>query len=253
MKARITDQVILGRITNYGESSLVLQAYSRTHGHIGILAKGIRKKQPNPPLQAFCAYQMTLYEPAETGMYLFAEASLSREAGYLSKAEICAAAGAAMEVISQLVIAPEESAVYYDLLEIYLVYLEKVEENAVLIFWRWLLRVFKVLGVEMTLHVCGDCGGMMNEASASKLGSGMLLCHDCADQYVKSERAEYISATAAKTLALLPVIGEYIGQIRLRRQEVKEINQILMDYFREHYHKTLKLKSLSVLEQYYSI
>ncbi len=249
MKRKIKEPAILFRITNYSETSLILQVLGKDSGVISIIAKGIRNKPLCNTLSVLNEYEFSLYEPAETGLYLFSEACCLQEYITSDNAARMAAALAGVEFVSQLMVSKDEHEAYYDLICKYLSHLQKVEKNHVAIFWRLIIRVFVYLGIELDVSVCNRC--KTRPVSSYDRNSLELLCGGCFDASIPSTLRVDFSSEAAELLAMLPGIGNHLEQISLSRGTVSELNTFFLQYFHHHLHKALSLKSLKVLEQYY--
>ncbi len=252
MRARLKDQAFLIKSSPYSDSSLILRAFGRQHGLISILAKGIRSKPEASLLNPLYVYEFSFYEPREAGLCLLAEFSLAEEFDLANKIESWTAAECALELYSQLIIPPEESSAYFELLRDLLVYLGTLEKNAVLIWWRFLLRVFRMLGIPYDPQLCFACLDCSNALTAWEQGSGRLICAGCLDALPDPLRYEPLSAVSARILRLLPVIGEHVASLRPDRASVAQLNRLFAQYYQAHFHKALKLRGLEVLEQFHS-
>ena len=249
MKGRVKDISIILKLSHFGESSLIVQAICRNLGSISFLAKGLRQKPSSPPLQPLWGYELTLYEPLETGLYLFCEASPVTERSYPDpKRWSTALCGA--ELISHLVVSADEHALYFDLLSGYLDYLLKMEGEPLPLFWRLFIRVMQLQGLKLELDLCASCGATTSPAAYLKRDAG-LICESCSRQDYSQDETNRFSPGARDLLTNLPSIGSCLGELKLSRPIVRELNEFFSHYYQGHTHQTLKLKSLSVLEQYY--
>lgn len=251
MKAKLKLQGCLVKMSEYSESSLILQVFTRELGSLSILAKGIRKSQNRNQLNPLSEYEFSLYAPREAGLYLLSESSLLLERNFCSLPESWAAADCALELYSLLIIPTEESPVYYRLLNAYLAYLAKLEGNAILIWWRFLLRVFMMLGTPFQPATCSSCQGSGPIRAYAK-GTADLICADCFDPGPDADRYTSLSPQSSQILALLPQIGDHLSTLTPSRASVQQINLLLAEFYYSHFNHELKLKSLKVLEQYYS-
>jgi len=231
----------------YSESSLILKVLSWDRAQISIIAKGWRKK-PEPILR-FVEYEFTLYEPKEEGLYLLKELSQSRDYSSHASTSTWAAAEAGAELCARIIIPPSDAKQYYTLLTQYLLYLAPMQENAILIFWRLMLRLFSMMGIGIRLQRCDTC--TLSKEPFAYDASGEIICQDCLQELSWSERYTPFSPTSKKVLRLLPEIANHLQDIHLTRSDVAELNQLFLSYYAAHQKQTLKLKSLSVLSQFY--
>ena len=120
---------ILIKQSQYSESSLILQFFTRQQGMVSVIAKGIRKKSEKQQLLPLCEYELIAYEPKEQGLWLFSEANITRNFSAYPSSSTWAAAETGLELISHLIISQEDIATIYDLTISYLDYLKKVERK----------------------------------------------------------------------------------------------------------------------------
>ncbi|MDD3632414.1 MAG: DNA repair protein RecO [Candidatus Cloacimonadaceae bacterium] len=251
MKAKIRDQGILFKTIKYRESSLILRVFLKSQGLVSILAKGIRKKPENNLLNTLYTYDFTIYEPQETGLYLLSEFTLLKEYNIFSNLPTWTAAECAAELYTQIIIPLEENTAYYDLLQLYLDYLKKRGDNAILLWWRFLLRIFIKLGIAFPLDSCANCKKKNVQMAAWKKGTGKLICVSCLNEADSPKYYEILSSRASQILHLLPQIGDYLDKIHPDSQSVEQLNHLFSDHYANHFRKPLKLRSLEVLSQFY--
>ncbi len=242
-----THGIIIG-IIPYSESSLILKVQSRDIAHVSIIAKGWRKK-PDPLLR-FCEYEFGLFEPKEEGLYLLKEADLLQDYSRYPTTSTWAAAEAGAELISKILIPASEAQLYYEILQKYLVYLQKLETNGILIFWRLFMRLLKLMGIEPDLSSCGMCGEPAPAYAFN--GSAEIICRDCYVALNNREQYYALSRKARDILALLPEIGMHLCEAEPSQEVVGELNRLFLAYYTAHQKQTPKLKSLSVLSQFYN-
>jgi len=130
-------------------------------------------------------------------------------------------------------------------------YLESLERNAILIWWRFLLRIFTLLGIPFRTDICSHCGNQSANIAAYEKGSARLVCADCLDTNADPERYTILTSQGSRVLALLPRIGDFVDSLMPSRQSVTQLNQLFADYYQDHFNRPLTLRSLKVLEQFY--
>jgi DNA repair protein RecO len=252
VKQKIRDRGIIFKISHYSESSLILKTFTRDRGLISILAKGMRKKPEASLLNPLNGYEFVLYEPQEAGLYLLGEFSLQTEHNLAENVESWAAAECALELYTHLIIPQDENSQYYGLLIVYLDYLQGVERNAVLVWWRFLLRVLILLGVPFDPLHCSQCHLSAKPILAFEKGTGALVCAACLDPVPDPDHWELLGSQASLILGLLPMIGDHLNTLCPDRTAVAQLNQLFSDFYASHFNKALKLRSLEVLEQFYA-
>lgn len=250
MKGKIKDLGILLKVSPYSDSSLVLQFFCQRLGNIGVLAKGWKKKQDACPFEPNFGYELAIYEPLESGLYLLSEATLLSERKY-EEPKRWSVALAGTELISQLVIAEEEAALYYGLLGSYLDYLLELKDEPLPIFWRLLLRVMQLMGLKLELGSCSHCHSRIQLSGYLKRDC-RLLCQKCIINSFNPQETISFSFKARDLIALLPEIGLHLQGLKLDQTTVAEVNELFLRYYQVHFQQKLRLKSLSVLQQLYS-
>lgn len=252
MKKRLKDDAILFRIIQYSDSSLILKAFARQQGLVSLLAKGIRKKAEGSLLCPLNSYEFSFYGPGEYELCLLTELSLLKENKLSHKIEAWSAAQCATELYSQLFLTMEESPAWFTLLGEYLDYLEKTEGRAILIWWRFLLRVFKMLGTPLEPEVCGLCTNELSAPAFWEKAGASIICGECLGSAYDTSRYARLSPMAVRILTLLPRIGLYLNELNPDGESVAQLNELFSQHYQAHFHKALNLKSLGVLEQFYS-
>lgn len=238
---------IITSIIPYSESSLICKVQSREAGHISLIAKGIRKKELT--LSRMWEYDFNLLEPKEEGLYLVKEARELKDFSTYPSSGTWAAADCGAELLSHIIIPLPEAQEYYSLLSTYLGYLQGVEKNAVLLLWRLFMRVYRILGINLVLDQCAICG--KQREIVARTNSGDLVCTEC--QSDAGYSSQLFMPQSRKIIRLLPEIGNHLSLLELDRVVVKELNDFFIDYYYAHYKQKLRLKSLSVLCQFYPI
>ncbi|HQH47105.1 MAG TPA: DNA repair protein RecO [Candidatus Syntrophosphaera thermopropionivorans] len=251
MKGKIKDQGVLFKTTQFRESSLILRVFLKYRGLVSILAKGIRKKPENNLLNSLYTYDFTLYEPQESGLYLLSEFTLLKEFNLFDNIPAWTAAECAAELYTQIIIPSEENPTYYDILQSYLDYLKIRSDNSILLWWRFLLRIFRMLGIAFPLDLCAVCNKKKLQIVAWEKGTGRLICAECLKEANYPEYYELLTSSASQILHLLPLIGDYLDKIHPDSQTVEQLNHLFSDHYQNHFRKPLKLHSLEVLSQFF--
>lgn len=244
-------QGILIKQLEYSDSSLILRFYSKEQGLIGVLAKGMRKKTEKQQLTNLCEYELGLYEPREAGLWLLYDYDMIRDYSAFPSAATWAAAECGLELISQIVVTQDEQALFYQLCTSYLAYLQDVKTNAVLIFWRFYLRIIRQSGIGSPLDSCVLCHQTEKRYTAFDEQLDGLLCQDCHQDRNPADHLQTLSPTSSKLLQLMPEIGVHLNDFTLSKTELAEINNVLDKYWQSHHKHELRLKSMAVLAQFY--
>ena len=151
---------------------------------------------------------------------------------------------AATEIIRQLHIPLEDYAQIYKLMHSYLTYVPGIKKNGVAVFWRFLLRLMIILGIELDTDRCVICNKTKQLYSAFSIQSHGLICDDCfrpslSEAWSKPQEITFIMKNIKK-------IGNFLEDIELNQLSIKQINKLFLDHLEEHFHKKFYLKSLHI-------
>ncbi|MFT7679757.1 MAG: DNA repair protein RecO (recombination protein O) [Planctomycetota bacterium] len=189
--ARLKDRALLLRRTPYGESSLVVHAFTRRHGRVHLLAKGAYRRTS----RFFCVldlfHSLELSWTTRPGRDLdpLAEGDLVQRRRRLPLD--LEAFGAGSAILELLDLASPQGRVdtgLYDLAERALDQLEQGEEAGNSILLRFQLQFLAQIGIAPALRVCASCAGAAPAVdpeglrAAFSAGAGGRLCTDCASE-----------------------------------------------------------------------
>ncbi len=249
MNKLIKDTVTILNTYPYSDSSLIVKAIAKENGLIDIIAKGIRKKSDSFILQALNDYELTLYPPREGELHLLKESSLLKERHY-EGAKNWATALCGAELMQKQIISNDEHLLYFELLGSFLDFLLSLDAEPLPVFWRLLNRIIHLQGLALTTCICSGCKEQKPEYAYTK-HDAQLYCRECTHNLTLPKDLHIFSEEASRIFYHLDHIGNHLSEIRLAKSTIQEINDFYSDYYLAHNRKTLKLKSLSVLEQFY--
>ncbi|MBT4576259.1 MAG: hypothetical protein HOB92_07290, partial [Candidatus Cloacimonetes bacterium] len=152
---------------------------------------------------------------------------------------------APVEVIRQIIVPLDDSFAIYELLETYLNYIKTIKKNEITIFWRFLLKLSKIIGIEFSTNYCIECEQqkLFHAYFPQKHG---FICNDCFHP-VNDEQVFKLNIDAADLISKLNSIGNYINDISISKSSIKQINRIFLIHLSEHFHKKIYLKSIELL------
>lgn len=236
------------KITNYSNTSQIIQFLTDKFGKIGVIAKGSRnpKSKMEGVLQNLSEFEIVIYKKANT-LSLLKEVNITKDNKELfTDIYRTASAQAAAEVYLQLLFEENDYSSFYELLQNFLDYLMKLDGNYVLVFWRFLLRVASYLGISLEFDKCVICSkkdiAAMHGISFHLSG---FICEDCAKK--KPAQENYSCSTSTiELLANLSSIGNKLDETEVTPYMTKEINAIFKHYFQYHFHKKFHLRSLEI-------
>lgn len=236
------------KITNYSNTSQIIQFMTDRFGKVGVIAKGSRnpKSMMNGVLQNLSEYEIVIYKKADT-LSLLKEISIIRDNKELFNDIYCtASAQAAAEVYLQLLFEENDYASFYNLLSDFLEYLKKIDDNFIIVFWRFLLRVASYLGFSMEFLQCVICSqNDVNKMHGISFHKNGFVCEECARK--KPANENYVcSKKTIELLASLRSIGNKLQNTKVTSHMIKEINAIFKNYFQYQFHKKFHLRSLEI-------
>lgn len=235
----------------FGDSSLIFRCFSFEHGRIGILAKGLRTKPKDSVPLIPAEYDLWCYEPQDDGLWLLTEHDMIKDLSVYPDSSTWIAAICGIELSALIVAPPLDLNALYDLLKSYLDYLAGIPHNAILLLWRYWLRIYLSSGLGNPFAFCCICHRPLHEHTKfSEINAG-FICTTCASDGSVSGEMKAVSPQAAQLIRLLPEIGNHLHEITLQKAVVNEINGYLSQYWFACTKQTLKLKSLDVLVQFY--
>ena len=250
MSAIIKDSFTILKTSLYGDSSLIINALGQQQGLIGVIAKGARKKPDSSLPQVLNDYELSLYPPKEAGLYLLKECSLTTQRNY-QKPKNWATALCGVELLRRQIIPNNENQIYHHLLSSFLDFLLELEGEPLPVFWRLLLRMVHLQGFVLNTNVCAACHKPAAGLAYTKIDA-QLFCNKCANGISDRGDLHVFGAEASQILINIDHIGKHLDKLTLSKQSVQEINNFFLDFYVVHNQQTLKLNSLSVLEQFYS-
>lgn len=236
------------KVTEYSNTSQIIQFFSKEFGHIGVIAKGTRnpKNKYYGLIQQLGNYEIVIYKK-DTTLSLLKEISLINDHNRLaSDLNMIALAHAAAELYLQLMFEEDDYEKFYILLTQFYEYLPIVKKNHILIFWRFLLRVASFLGFSLRFNQCHVCGTQNSDLfhGISFIHNG-FICSNCAGKRAATEHFQ-INESTRKLLLTLKSLHN-LESFEISEQDIKTINTIFRTYLSHHLHKKIHFRSLEVL------
>ena len=236
------------KVTEYSNTSQIIQFFSKEFGHIGVIAKGTRnpKNKHYGLIQHLGNYEIVIYKK-DTSLSLLKEISVIDDHSELtSEFTMTALAHAAAELYLQLMFEEDDYEKFYILLTRFYEYLPRVKNNHILIFWRFLLRVASFLGFSLKFSQCQVCGTQNSELfhGISFVHNG-FICSNCAKKRATTEHFQ-INESTRKLLLTIRSLHD-LESFEITEQDIKTINTIVRTYLSYHLHKKIHLRSLEVL------
>ncbi len=240
---RVFEGIII-KIVRYRDSKAIVHIITPEHGVIQAHVTGIRAKKSN--LQGVISLLNYIkFEAGKTNsseIYSIRNVELVSSLSYTSNYNVFLYQNAAVELLDRTALnSDDDSASIFHLLGTYLEYIASIEKNHVLIFWRFVLRYFSLLGIPLNLTKCNSCNSGLEDGFAYSTENHGFACLSCS-----SIKDKHISQEAQEILILLPTIGNYIEDLNIEQQVEQEIHRLLLLHISTTLHKEVSLRSLSI-------
>ncbi len=126
----------------------------------------------------------------------------------------------------------------------YLKYIKTVKVNGIAIFWRFLLKLFIIMGIEFNISECVLCKKIDGLKAYYPQKHG-FICESC---YRSALEKLVIRMTKEQSELFrnLKQIGKMLDEITITKESISQINKIFLIHLSEHFHKKFHLKSLEM-------
>jgi DNA repair protein RecO (recombination protein O) len=241
----ILEGIILRKVP-FRETSIILDIFINKLGVIPVMAKGIRKeKSKNAGItEILNELELVLYKNPSSDWYIYKSAALTRAHLFEVDFKTGVLMQAAVEIYRQLIIPREDAEKLYELFLKYLQFIPQVKKNGIAIFWRFLLRLFRLIGIEFNTSACVNCGNEEVFAAYFPQKHG-FICKKCF-RPVHANLVFEISGEQAELFSNLNHIGNMLDKLQISKSTIQQINKILLIHLSEHFHKTFYLKSIEL-------
>ncbi len=238
---------IIIKKVNFRETSIILDVLTPEYSVISIMAKGARstKSKSIGHLEILNELELNLYRNPSSNWYIYKSSSLLEAHLFDINFHTGILMQAAVEIIKQIIIPVEDSQAIYKLLDTYLHFIRTVDKNGIAIFWRFLLKLFRIIGIEFDISNCIECSQRKQLFAYFPQKHG-FICGDCYHP-VNDEQIFKINENVAELIAKLNNIGNYLNEISISKPTIKQLNRIFITHLSEHFHKKIHLKSIELL------
>jgi len=231
-----------------GDTSRIVVVYTRDHGLVRLVAKGARKSPSRfgISLEPLSRSRFHFYFRNDRELHLLSQADTLVGTG-IGMAELprLAHSQAALELIDRLVWGEEPHAELYDLLVQALDTLAAAPESALpAITIAFELQLAALLGYRPRLDACAGCGSPLSPERWFSATRGGLMCATCAASEPGLVR---LSADALGGIALLLSRPIREAGDHLEAPRAGEIQRVVEQFLRAHFHRFEGLRSLEVL------
>lgn len=223
-------------VTPYGETSKIINVYTKEYGIIGIMCKGAMgvKSKLRSVTQKFTYGKFNIYYKKDKLSTLVSVDIINPLKNILSDIILISYVSYISELVSQVLKQTNEKVIYEDFINALL----KIEEGLNPIVMTNILEVklLDYLGVGLNLTSCIVCGNKKEIVTLSSEKGG-LICKNC----YTNERIVPISLVKVLNMYYLVDIKS-ISKLSLKENVISEINRFLTIYYDDYTGLYLKSK-----------
>jgi len=245
-----TEAIVL-KSMKFGDTSKIATLYTRDHGKIKVIAKGIRKPKSRlaGALQTLSHIQIVFYKKRTSEIYLLSQSETIKSYHSLYKdLSRYIFASAALELLDRLITGEESNPQVFELTKATLSFMESCPKRSLeKSFCFYVLRLAHLLGYKPKFDGCMSCN--------KPVGRGLVLfsperggitCKRCtrADQaYLRLS-----GDSVASALKLQSIKTEDLNAYNIPRKHLKEISGVMLTLLDYHTGRGMDLKSLEFLK-----
>ncbi len=237
--------IILKKIP-YRETSLILDVFTAELGSVSVMAKGVRKEKSKTTglLEILNEIDLSLYKNPGSDWYIFKNAELIKAHLYETNFRTGILMQGAAEIYKQLMLEHNDYADLHELLLQYLIYIRTIPKNGIAIFWRFLLKLFRLIGIEFNVNRCVECN-LENSFVAYYPQRHGFICSNCYRPVFENYVIK-LNGEQADIFINLMKIGNMLDELTISKQTITQINHIFLTHLSEHFHQKFYLKSVEM-------
>ncbi|MDO9576894.1 MAG: DNA repair protein RecO [Candidatus Cloacimonadales bacterium] len=237
---------IILKKTPFRETSLILDIFTPDLGSIPVMAKGVRQEKSKTTglLEILNELDLSLYKNPASDWYIFKSAELLKAHLYETNFRTGILMQGAAEIYKQLLLEYNDYAELYELLQQYLLYIRTIPRNGIAIFWRFLLKLFRLIGIEFSVNLCVECNQENNFVAYYPQRHG-FICKNCY-RPIFENFVIGLNREQADIFANLRQIGKLLDELIISKQTIDQINRIFLMHLSEHFHQKFFLKSVEM-------
>lgn len=248
-----TEAIVL-RTRKYGETSRILNLYTREFGKLSVIAKGARGPKNKfgaslqPPNHVFAV----LYKSDNRELHLLSQCdTITRFRNVPDDLDKFSAVMSIVELVELVMHDEERNDQLFDLTLSALNGINDALKNPVNVQYYFELHLSDVLGFRPNFHTCCSCGMPLDHEHVGtkggelRLGSGGVLCETCSGRTVRG-------AISLGSLQLLQKLQEAtdpssVTPLRLAEHQTVEVGTTLRQHLQSHVGGLHRLKARAVV------
>lgn len=231
----VSDEAVILGSRKLRETSLIVSALTRAHGHVKLVAKGARRQgralahllEPGNELE------LVFYPHVDRELWILADASLRRAAltgarGLDKLSHLLAALELAERLLPEREPLPEIEAVLRRFLDLWH---EVAPDRSLALFFGLEAALARELGVGLDLDACGSCGRPLTGAvrAAFFAAEGRLACERCA-----GAQAQWMDAEELRVLGAVAAVLEGGDAPQLLEPQRRAVGRLLHEHLSHH-------------------
>lgn len=227
--------------TNYSESSKIMNILTKEHGLIGVISKGCRNiKSKLRAVSRKMIYGKFYIYYKEKGLSTLIQVDVINDFNNILKDLDSITYSSYILELTNQVVKESENENIFPILESSLI---KINEglNPLVITLSVELKYLNFLGVSPSLFECSVCGSKENIVTLS-VSSGGAICASC---YRDGLIVKPVTLKLAKVLYMVDI--DNISKIDVKKENLKELNDFISEYYDKY--TGIYLKSKKMMEK----
>ncbi len=239
-----TEAIVL-RKTKFSDSSLIVELFTKDYGKISAMLKGARssKSKMGSKVDLINCVEIVFYKKESKDLQLVSEANLINHFIFI-KADLdkLKFASAVCELLLKLI---PEHEIHEKLFRgtIRILELMNTENNdALLLFTRYLLFFIKEIGFEISMDSCSSCGNTLIESQKNAFSyADGIICESCNQN--KTLTYEF----SEELFNLMKCLTSKINNLTYKKSQLENIVFIIEKFLIYHNSEFKGIKSLQIL------
>lgn len=225
-----TEAIVLSKL-NYGDSSLIVSAYTELHGKMSIIIKGARNPRGKFGMIAdpLNHVQMVVYKKDTRELQLLSSVDIiSHHPRIKENLDKTQYALAIMELIKRLTVENETNKKLFKGLVKILSLIESGKEHPGILFGRFYLFMLSEMGYALQVNKCGICKGEIGKKSGGFSFETGFVCVNCFEGHPG------LNFASAELLYYFFCLINNVSVINISIDLIKQANIFLDRYTKHH-------------------
>lgn len=188
MSEIIKTEAVVIRKADHGDSSKILSLYTKDHGRISVIAKGIKspKSKLNSRLEIFNNVEVVIYSKSSRNIQLISGADIIKVYNSLTEdLDRYQYAAAILELFNTLIHEHEKNEKLYKGLIRILSLLNDSKNDSQFLFVKFFFFLVNEIGYAIELKKCNNCHKeLVNEGGVFYNHTEGILCSDCSEGHM---------------------------------------------------------------------